>query len=103
MHPCDVLLAIQHNFLFGSDFIEARKQHFTGRSLRMLFEDVSFDFIVDHLEEINFSGKVLLLDNDLDLCLLADRREGDIGFKVLLSFLPLQARNQSYIRTRHSL
>ena len=38
---------------FGFDLAEARERHFTARSLRMLFEDISLDCISDYLKEID--------------------------------------------------
>ena len=38
---CDKRLTIEHILLTGSDFIEIRESHFTAKSLRMLFKDIS--------------------------------------------------------------
>ena len=38
---CDKCLTIEHIFLTCSDFIEIRESHFTAKSLRMLFKDIS--------------------------------------------------------------
>ena len=46
---CDKRLTIEHILLTCSDFIEIRERHFTAKSLRVLFQDISpekifFDF-----------------------------------------------------------
>ena len=41
-----------------SDFIEIRESHFTAKSLRMLFQDISPEKIFNFLKEINISGKI---------------------------------------------
>ena len=38
---CDQHLTIEHILLTCSDFIEIRESHFTAKSLRMLFQDIS--------------------------------------------------------------
>ena len=38
---CDKRLTIEHILLTCSDFIEIRESHFTAKSLRMLFKDIS--------------------------------------------------------------
>ena len=38
---CDECLTIEHILLTCSDFIEIRESHFTAKSLRMLFQDIS--------------------------------------------------------------
>ena len=38
---CDQHLTIKHILLTCSDFIEMRERHFTAKSLRMLFQDIS--------------------------------------------------------------
>ena len=38
---CDKRLTIEHVLLTCSDFIELRESHFTAKSLRMLFLDIS--------------------------------------------------------------
>ena len=37
---CDKRLTIEHILLTCSNFIEIRESHFTGKSLRMLFQDI---------------------------------------------------------------
>ena len=39
-----------------SDFIEIRESHFTAKSLRMLFKDISPEKIFNFLKEINIFG-----------------------------------------------
>ena len=41
-----------------SDFIEIREGHFTAKSLRMLFKDISPEKIFNFLKEINIFGKM---------------------------------------------
>ena len=43
---CNKRLTIEHILLTCSDFIEIRGSHFTAQSLRMLFQDISPDFIL---------------------------------------------------------
>ena len=38
---CDECLTIEHILLTCSDFIEIRESHFTAKSLRLLFQDIS--------------------------------------------------------------
>ena len=47
-----------HSLLPCSDFIEIRESHFTAKSLRMLFKDISPEKIFNFLKEINISGKI---------------------------------------------
>ena len=42
---CDKRLPIEHILLTCSDFIEIRESHFTAKSLRMLFKDISHEKI----------------------------------------------------------
>ena len=49
----DKRLTIEHNLLTCSDFIETRESHFTAKSLRMLFKDISSQKIFNFLKEIN--------------------------------------------------
>ena len=51
---CDKRLTIEHILLTCSDFIEIRESHFTAKSLRMLFKDISPEKIFNFLKEINF-------------------------------------------------
>ena len=53
---CDKRLTIEHILLTCSDFIEIRESHFTAKSLRMLFQDISPE-IFNFLKEINIFGK----------------------------------------------
>ena len=46
-------LTIEHILLACSDFIEIRESHFTPKSLRMLFKDISPEKIFNFLNEIN--------------------------------------------------
>ena len=50
-----------------SDFIEARKRHFTARSLRILFEDASLDYLFNHTKEINVFAK-LKMKCEVQIC-----------------------------------
>ena len=54
---CDKRLTIEHILLTCSDFIEIRESHFTAKSLRMLFKDISPEKIFNFLKEINILGK----------------------------------------------
>ena len=56
---CDKLLTIviEHILLTCSDFIEIRESHFTAKSLRMLFQDISPEKIFNFLKEISTLGK----------------------------------------------
>ena len=40
-----------------SDFIEIRESHFTAKSLRMLFQDISPEKILNFFKEIYIFGK----------------------------------------------
>ena len=53
---CDKRLTIEHILLTSSDFIEIREGHFTAKSLRMLFKDISPENIITFLKEINIFG-----------------------------------------------
>ena len=56
---CDKRLTIEHILLTCSDFIEIRDSHFTAKSLRMLFKDISPPEKIFHfLKEINIFGKI---------------------------------------------
>ena len=55
---CDKRLTIEHILLTCSNFIEIRESHFTAKSLRMLFQDISPDKIFNFLKEINIFGKI---------------------------------------------
>ena len=55
---CDQRLTIEHILLTCSDFIEIRESHFTAKSLRMLFKDISPEKIFNFLKEINIFGKI---------------------------------------------
>ena len=50
---CDKRLIIEHILLNCLDFIEIRESHFTAKSLRMLFKDISPEKIFYFLKEIN--------------------------------------------------
>ena len=54
---CDKPLTIEHILLTCLDFIEIRESHFTAKSLRMLFKDISSEKIFNFLKEINIYGK----------------------------------------------
>ena len=55
---CDELLTYEHILLTCSDFIEIRESHFTGQSLRVLFQEISPEKIFNFLKEINIFGKI---------------------------------------------
>ena len=57
---CDKRLTIEHILLTCSDFIETRESHFTAKSLRMLFQDISPEKIFNFLKEINILGFFLI-------------------------------------------
>ena len=50
---CDKRLTIKHILLTCSDLTEISESHFTAKSLRMLFQDVSPEKIFNFLKEIN--------------------------------------------------
>ena len=50
---CDKRLTIEHILLTCSDFIEMGESHFTAKSLRMLFKNISPEKIFNFLKEIN--------------------------------------------------
>ena len=52
----DKRLTLEHILLTCSDFIEIRESHFTAKSLRMLFKDISPQKIFNFLKEINIFG-----------------------------------------------
>ena len=58
---CDKRLTIEHILLTCSEFIEIRESHFTAKSLRMLFKDISPETIFNFLKEINIFLKNLNL------------------------------------------
>ena len=41
-----------------SDFIEIKESHFTAKSMRMLFKDISPEKIFNFLKEINIFGNI---------------------------------------------
>ena len=51
---CNKRLTIEHILPTCSDFIEIRDNHFTVKSLRMLFQDISPEKIFNFLKEIIF-------------------------------------------------
>ena len=53
---CDKRLTMEHILLTCSDFIEIRERHFTAKSLRMWFQDISPKKIFNFLKEINILG-----------------------------------------------
>ena len=55
---CDKRLTIEHILLTCSDFIEKRESHFTAKSLRRLFHDISPEKIFNFLREINIFGNI---------------------------------------------
>ena len=57
---CDKRLTIEHILLTCSDFIEIRQSHFTAKSLRMCFKDISTEKIFNFLKEINIFGNFLI-------------------------------------------
>ena len=55
---CDKRLTTEHILLTCSGFIEIRESHFTAKSLRMLFQDISPEKIFNFLKEINIFGNI---------------------------------------------
>ena len=56
---CDKRHVFNHRAYFTcSDFIEIRESHFTAKSLRMLFKDISPEKIFNFLKEINIFWKI---------------------------------------------
>ena len=55
---CDKRLTTEHILLTCSGFIEIRETHFTAKSLRILFQDISPENIFYFLKEINIFGKI---------------------------------------------
>ena len=51
---CDKRLTIEHILLTCLDFIEIGESHFTAKSLRMLFKDISPEKIFNSLKELIF-------------------------------------------------
>ena len=51
-------MCIEHILLTCSDFIEIREGHFTAKSLRTLFKDISPEKIFNFLKEINIFGNI---------------------------------------------
>ena len=54
---CDKRLTIDHILSVCSDFTEIRESHFTAKSLRMLFQDISPENICNLLKEIDKFGR----------------------------------------------
>ena len=54
---CDELLTIKHILLTCSDLIQIRETHFTAQSLRVLFQEISPEKILNFLKEINILEK----------------------------------------------
>ena len=50
---CDKRLTLEHILLTCLDFTEIRESHFTAKSLRMLFKDISPEKVFNFLKEIN--------------------------------------------------
>ena len=57
---CDKRLTIEYLLLICSDFIEMRVSHFTAKSLRMLFQDISSEKIFNFLKEIKILEKKII-------------------------------------------
>ena len=55
---CDKRLTIEHILLTCSDFIEIRESHFTAKSLRIFFKDISPEKILHFLKEINIFEQI---------------------------------------------
>ena len=55
---CDKRLTTEHILLTCSDYIEIRESHFTAKSLRMFFQDISPEKIFNLLKEINSFGEI---------------------------------------------
>ena len=58
---CDELLTIKHVVLTCSDLIEIRQSHFTARSLRELFQEISPEKIFNFFERDQYFWKSLNL------------------------------------------
>ena len=54
---CDELLTIKHILLTCSDLIQIRESHFTAQPLRVLFQEISPEKILNFLKEINILEK----------------------------------------------
>ena len=68
---CDKRLTIEHILLTGSDCIEIRESHFTAKSLRRLFQDISPEKIFNFLKEINIFRKINKLRSFLVMFVLS--------------------------------
>ena len=55
---CDELLTVKHISLTCSDLIGIRQSHFSAQSLRVLFQEISPEKILNLLKEINIFGKL---------------------------------------------
>ena len=55
---CDKRLITEHILFTCSGFIEIRESHFTAKSLRILFQDISPEKIFNFLKEINIFGNI---------------------------------------------
>ena len=77
---CDKRLTIEHILLTCSDFIEIRESHFTGKSLRMLFKDISPEKIFNFLKEIKYFWKYLNLRSFLVMFMFSPFKH---GFKIV--------------------
>ena len=55
---CDELLTIKHISLTCSDLIGIRQSHLSAQSLRVLFQEISPEKILNFLKEINIFGKL---------------------------------------------
>ena len=51
---CDKRLTVEHILFTCADFIETRESHFTAKSLRILFKDISPEKIFNFLKEIKY-------------------------------------------------
>ena len=58
---CDKRLTIDHILSVCSDFTEIRESHFTAKSLRMLFQDISPEKCFNFLKEINILRSFLVM------------------------------------------
>ena len=65
--PCIQLLSIDPILRTCSDFTETRERCFPARSLKILFEDISLDYIFEYLKEINIFGRLQFCDPFSDL------------------------------------
>ena len=67
VHSMYQLLSIDPILRTCSDFTETKERCFPARSLKILFEDISLDYIFEYLKEINIFGRLQFCDPFSDL------------------------------------